>query len=156
MKLKFKLNPEEREFIKSLLSKGKESVRVFRRAQVLNLFDQGYTSPAISKVVGVTPETVRRIGWNYLEEGLNRALYELPRPGKKRLLSEREATEIIAMVCSDPPEGYFRWTIVLIRDEAQNRGIVSSVGRETIRILLKTHDLKPWREKNVVHPGANK
>ena len=48
VKLTFKLKPEEMKFLKSLLSKGKESVRVVRRAQVLNLFDQGYTSPTIS------------------------------------------------------------------------------------------------------------
>jgi hypothetical protein len=54
------------------------------------------------------------------------------------------------MVCSDPPEGMARWTIEVIARESIRRGIVERVGRETIRVLLRDHDLRPWREKNVV------
>ena len=53
------------------------------------------------------------------------------------------------MVCSDPPEGRARWTVRLVAEEAVKRKLVPRVGRETIRILLLSHDLKPWREKNV-------
>ena len=54
------------------------------------------------------------------------------------------------MVCSDPPEGRARWTVRLVAQEAVKRKLVPRVGRETIRMLLLSHDLKPWREKNVV------
>jgi hypothetical protein len=54
------------------------------------------------------------------------------------------------MVCSDPPEGFARWTVRLVAEEAVKRRLAPCVGRETIRILLLSHDLKPWREKNVV------
>jgi putative transposase len=54
------------------------------------------------------------------------------------------------MVCSDPPEGFARWTVRLVAEESVKRRLVPRVGRETIRILLLSHDLKPWREKNVV------
>jgi putative transposase len=155
VKIAFKLKKEEQEQIRTLLSKGKESVRVIKRAQVLNLYDQGYTSPGIGEAVGLDAVTVRTIGKRYLAGGLNRALYDLPRPGNPRLLSDKQANQIIAMVCSDAPEGYDRWTLELIAEKAIESGIVSTVGRETIRILLKTHDIKPWREKNVVHPGVN-
>ena len=57
---------------------------------------------------------------------------------------------LIAMVCSNPPEGRARWTVRLVAEEAVKRKLVPRVGRETIRILLLSHDLKPWREKNVV------
>ncbi|HMD12994.1 MAG TPA: helix-turn-helix domain-containing protein [Bacteroidota bacterium] len=156
VKLKIKLKAAERIKVKEILSKGKESVRVIKRVQVLDLFDQGYTSPTIAEYVGVTAETARRIGWNYKEGGLERAIYELSRPGMERTLSEKQANYIIAMVCTDPPEGRDRWTIRLITEESMKRKIVSSVGRETIRVLLKTHDLKPWREKNVVHSGIKR
>jgi hypothetical protein len=53
------------------------------------------------------------------------------------------------MVCS-PPEGQARWSVRLIATEAVKRKLVSAVSRETIRLLLQNHDLKPWREKNVV------
>lgn len=153
VKISFRLKSEERHAIKKLLNKGKESVRVIKRAQILRLFDKGYTSPKIAEIVEMNAVTIRDIGKRYLEEGLKRALYDLPRPGNKRLLSEKQSNQIIALVCSDPPEGYDRWTIELLSTESIKKGIVPTVGRETIRILLKTHDLKPWREKNVVHSG---
>jgi hypothetical protein len=58
------------------------------------------------------------------------------------------------MVCADPPDGAARWTVRLITDQAVKRKLVDQVGRETIRVLLQSHDLKPWREKNVVSRDA--
>ncbi len=60
------------------------------------------------------------------------------------------------MVCSNPPEGRSRWTVRLIAEEAVKRKLVPRAGRETIRILLAGHDLKPWREKNVVCGRPNR
>jgi hypothetical protein len=54
-------------------------------------------------------------------------------------------------VCGPPPQGRARWTVRLIAEEAVKRKLTPAVGRETIRILLEGHDLKPWREKNVVY-----
>jgi hypothetical protein len=77
------------------------------------------------------------------------------RPGAAEVLDSRQKQRIIAMVCSDPPEGQARWTVRLVAEEAVKRKLVPRVGRETIRILLLHHDLKPWRGKNVVrHPTA--
>jgi len=156
IKVKLTLSDPDRRTIKSILTKGVKSVRVIKRAMVLNLFDQEYPSPEVGRSVGVTPETARRIAHNYNNEGLNRALYDNPRPGNPKLLSEKESNEIIAMVCSDPPEGRQRWTLELLKEEAIQRKIVKTVGRETIRILLKEHDLKPWLKKNVVRSKINR
>jgi hypothetical protein len=60
---------------------------------------------------------------------------------------------IVAMVCGQPPKGRARWSVRLIAEEALKRKIVPRLGRETIRVLLQHHDLKPWREKNVVSAG---
>jgi transposase len=150
VKIRIHLNNEELDEIKSIQRKGKTSARVIIRARVLELFHKGLTSPKISKYVGVTAETVRYIGWRYLEEGLQRALYDKPRIGNGRLLSPKQEQKIVAIVCSDPPEGRARWTIELLREETVKRKIVPSVGSESIRLVLKRHDLKPWREKNVV------
>ena len=54
------------------------------------------------------------------------------------------------MTCTDPPAGAARWTVRLIAEQVVKRKLVPHVGRETIRVLLQSHDLKPWREKNVV------
>jgi hypothetical protein len=66
------------------------------------------------------------------------------------LLDDQEKQRFVAMVCSPPPEGQARWTVRLVTEQAVKRKLVPRVGRETIRILLQSHDLKPWREKNVV------
>jgi hypothetical protein len=65
-------------------------------------------------------------------------------------LPKPEQQRIIAMACSEAPDGRARWTVRLIAEQAIKRKLVPKVGRETIRILLESHDLKPWREKNVV------
>jgi putative transposase len=98
----------------------------------------------------LTAKAVRSIAHRYEEGGLDRALYEKPRPGAVPLLSLAEKQRIVAMVCSDPPAGRARWTVRLIAEEAVKRKLVPRAGRETIRILLQDHELKPWREKNVV------
>jgi putative transposase len=100
--------------------------------------------------VQLTPKAVREIGRRYEESGLGRALYDKQRPGAPALLEESQRQRIIAMVCSDPPEGRARWTVRLVAAEAVKRKLAPKVGRETIRLLLLDHDLKPWREKNVV------
>jgi hypothetical protein len=102
----------------------------------------------------LTPQTIRKIGHRYQAGGLERALYEKDRPGAVPLLDDSQKQRLIAMVCSDPPAGRARWTVRLVAEEAVKRKLVPKVGRETIRILLLHHDLKPWREKNVVCSGT--
>jgi hypothetical protein len=60
----------------------------------------------------------------------------------------------VALVCSSPPPGRARRTVSLLADEAVKRKLVPRVGWETIRVLLENHNLKPWREKNVVRGGT--
>lgn len=100
--------------------------------------------------VGVARKTVRAIARRYEEQGLESALHEKPRSGKPRALDAGQSQRIVAMVCGSAPEGRARWSVRLIAEEAVKRKLVQRVGRETIRILLQTHELKPWREKNVV------
>lgn len=134
-----------------LLGSGIQPVRVVLRALALLHLADGRTAPATAAALKkLTPKAVRAIAHRYLEGGLNRALYEKHRPGAEPVLESADRQRIIAMVCASPPEGQARWTVRLIAQEAVKRKLVPRVGRETIRILLQSHDLKPWREKNVV------
>jgi putative transposase len=81
---------------------------------------------------------------------LEAALSDDPRPKPPRLLDSAQEAAIVAMVCGPAPEGQARWTTQLIAEEAVRRGVVPKIGRETIRLVLADHDLKPWREENVV------
>jgi hypothetical protein len=145
------LSPEDQAGLKAL-GRQKVSARVWRRARILQLLDRGWTMADAASAVGTYPREVRRIGWRFLKGGLAEALGEDARPKETRLLDARKEAAIVAMVCAPPPPGRAEWTLALIAEEAARRKIVAKVGRETIRRMLHRHELKPWREKNVVHP----
>src|SRR5271163_106230 len=148
------LKGKDRQKRSGMLARGRESSRVLRRASILRQLDRGQKASQVATSVGVAAKTVRAIARRYEEEGLESALYEKPRPGKQRALDLGQSQRIIAMVCSPPPQGIARWSVRLIATEAVKRKVIPQVGRETIRILLQSHELKPWREKNVVRGGT--
>jgi len=140
--------------IGQLLRGGVQQVRVVLRALALRLLAEGMTAPQVAQTVPLTPKAIRQIAHRYNSNGLDRSLYDKQRPGAQQVLDHSQKQRIIAMVCSQPPEGRARWTVRLIAAEAVKRKLVPDVGRETIRILLQSHELKPWREKNVVRGGV--
>jgi len=144
------LSRKDQERISGMLRKGKQSARVLRRALMLQQLNQGQRAGQVARNLAIASKTVRAIARRYEEEGLEQALYEKPRPGKERLLTDSQSQRIIAMGCSVPPAGQARWSVRLIAAEAVKRKLVPRVGRETIRLLLESHDLQPWRGKNVV------
>ncbi len=149
--LRVTVSRKDRNTLNELLKCGIQPVRVVLRALALVHLADGASAPETARCVKkLTPKAVRVIAHRYKQGGLDRALYEKQRPGAAPLMSASERQRIIAMVCADPPEGRARWTVRLIAEEAVKRKLVPRTGRETIRILLESHDLKPWREKNVV------
>ena len=141
--------PEQRQW-DELLGGGLQPVRRVLRALVLRQLADGQAIRRVARNVGLTPKTVWLTRQRYRRGGLEGALYERARPGKEARLDAPQRQRIVALVCSPPPEGRARWTVRLLADEAVKRKLVPRVGRETVRILLESHDLKPWREKNVV------
>src|SRR3954453_8804970 len=154
-KLKIRLKGTHREKLQELLSGGVQPVRVVRRALVLRQLHEGRSASQVGAAVHMSAKAVREIGRRYDEGGLDRALYDVQRPGAKPILEETQRQRIIAMVCSDPPQGRARWTVRLIAEEAVKRKLAPRVGREAIRVLLQHHDLQPWREKKAgVSPNS--
>lgn len=147
--LRIEVSAKDQKQLQQLVSGGVQQVRVVLRALALLQLAQGVSAPHIAAMVPLTPQAIRKVGHRYEEGGLERALYEKPRPGAAEVLDDNQKQRLIAMVCSSPPEGRARWTVRLVAEEAVKRKLVPSVGRETIRLLLLSHDLKPWREKNV-------
>lgn len=152
--LRLKVSVEDQAALKKMLAGGVEQVRVAMRAVALLRLAEGMGAPQIAAVLPLSRQSVRNIARRYEEGGLERALYDKQRPGAESLLSTQQRQRIIAMVCSDPPKGRARWTVRLVAEEAVKRRLVPRAGRETIRVLLESHDLKPWREKNVVRGGS--
>ncbi len=139
-----RLSKGERQELGRLLRSGLQPVRTVLRA----------LARQVAKNVGLTPKTVWLTSQRYRQGGLERGLYERPRPGKAVLLDVQHRQRIVALACGPPPEGRSRWTVRLLTEEVVKRKLVPRVGRETIRVLLESHDLKPWREKNVVRGGT--
>lgn len=148
--LRIEVTKKDQKELSSFLSAGVQQVRVVLRAVALSRLAEGISAPRIASVVPLTPQAIRKVGHRYQQGGLERALYDKERPGAVSVLDDSQKKRIIAMVCSDPPAGRVRWTVRLVAEEAVKRRLVPRVGRESIRVLLLHHDLKPWREKNVV------
>lgn len=153
--LRIEVSPSDKKALRAILSGGVQQVRVVLRALALLQLAQGVSAPRIASVVALSSQAIRKLAHRYQQGGLERALYERQRPGAATVLDGSQKQRIIAMVCSDPPEGWARWTVRLVAEEAVKRKLVPRVGREAIRLLLLHHDLKPWRENNVVCPRSD-
>jgi putative transposase len=147
-RLRVQLKKRDCDELDRVLNGGIQPVRVVLRSLALCQLQDGKSISEVASNVHLTAKAVREIGRRYAESGLERALYDKQRPGAQPLLDTKQRQRIIAMVCSDPPEGRARWTVRLIAEQAVKRKLVPQVGRETIRVLLLSHDF--WREKNVV------
>ena len=151
-----RLSKRERQELRRLLQSGLQPVRTVLRALALRQLAEGQPIRQVAKNVALTPKTVWLTSQRYRQGGLERALYERPRPGKAALLDAQHRQRIVALACGPPPQGRSRWTVRLLTEEVVKRKLVPRVGRETIRVLLESHDLKPWREKNVVRRGTRR
>ena len=149
-RLSVRLSQRDRKELRQLLRKGIQPVRAVSRALSLLQLDAGQAASDVPANVHLSSKAVREIGRRYEQGGLERAHYDKQRPGATPLLQASQKQRIIAMVCSNPPEGRARWTVRMIAAEAVERRLVPRAGRETIRMLLESHDLKPLRENNVV------
>jgi len=151
-----KLKKADRNRIADIKRLGALRGRDWRRIRILELLDKHWTLLQVAAAVGTYRREVRRVGWRFLKGGIEAALTDEARPKPSPILDHADESAIIAMVCSAPPDGRARWSVRLIAEEAKKRGIVRKVERETVRQLLGRHDLKPWREKNVVRPEARR
>ena len=141
------LDTSERVQLVSMVLGGKAAVRKLKRAQILLAADVGSTDEEIARNVAVGTSTVYRVKQRFVEEGLERALSEAPRPGAERKLDVTDEALLIAVACSKPPAGRARWTLQLLADEMVRLTAHESVSDETIRRRLRDIDLKPWQEK---------
>jgi putative transposase len=145
-----RLTEGERTELRGLLKNGVLPVRTVVRALVLLRLDEGTSTPQAATMFELSDEGVRKIALRYREGGLEAAVWEGERPGKRPALDQKQQQKIVALACGPPPPGQARWTVRVLAEEAKKRKIVNGIGREAIRIALQHHDLKPWREKNVV------
>jgi len=141
------LSQEERDRLREMVRGGKGAVRRLKRAQILLAADAGTTDETIAANVVVGTSTVYRTKRRFVEEGLEEALSEDPRPGAERKLSANEEALLVATACANPPPGRARWTLDLLAGEMVRLTHHESISSETIRRRLAENQLKPWQKK---------
>ena len=131
------LTREEKTELLELVSKGEARARTMNRAHILLLAEEGRTDKDIAEALHTSPSTVERTRRRLVEGGLEHALKESPRPGGRRKLDGHQEAYLVALACSDPPEGKKRWSMQMLADKLVELEVVEGISDETIRRTLK-------------------
>jgi transposase len=145
------LTPEERDSLLAMVKRGRASARTLTRARVLLLADEGRTDEEIVAALHGSRPTVERVRKRFVDGGIEHALNDRSRTGAPRKLSGRDEAMLVALACSDPPEGRTTWTMQLLADRLVSIEVVEHISDETVRRVLKKR-LEALAEGAVVHP----
>ena len=137
-KYQVKLSDEEREQLRTMTRAGKQSARVITRAQILIWSDEGKQDKEIIELLNCAPMTVSSTRERWVRE---KRLEDLPRGGLKRMLDAKQESLLVALACSDAPEGRSEWTMQLLADKLVELKVVDSISDETVRRTLKKTNL---------------
>jgi transposase len=141
--LNINLKNNEVKFLTNFIKKGMKNARSLTRARILLLANQGKGDTEIAKTLGVSRSTALRIRKRYLEDSLQSALFDKPRPGQPEKYNERHVAEIIAQACVQPPDGRKRWSLTLLTEELREKEGFETINRESVRLILKKAKLNP-------------
>jgi transposase len=148
------LTDDERQSLRGLVSQGKAAARAIEHARILLKADvaEDWNDEEISQAYDVSIRTVERVRKRFVEEGLEAALRppRVPRPPRK-LDGDVEA-HLVALACSDPPEGRARWTVRLLAQKLVELGHVDSISHESVRTARKKR-AEALAEEVLVHPA---
>ena len=140
------LPQDEKTELEQLIKSGEHKARVISRARVLLLLDrslsQKKTLAQVAEATMLSRVSVSHIKRRYLEGGLERALYDKPRPGRPvtKMTGDVEA-QLIALTCSKPPEGHDQWTLRLLAEGLVQLEVVESISHVTVGERLKKMNL---------------
>ena len=136
------LSEVDKEYLKELLSKGNLPVRTFKRATALLDLDQGRLQKEVSQTIGISVTSISKWCKRYQVEGLS-FLYDQSRKGRPRRITTEERTKITALACSEPPQGYARWSLRLLANRAVELGLVEQVSHNEVGKILKKMNYNP-------------
>jgi transposase len=143
-KYKVTLTAEERQQLHDLVRAGKAAAKKLMHARILLKADAAGGGPAwpderIADALDVSAATIGRVRRRFVEEGLEAALVRKrqDRPSRERKLDGRAEARLIALACSEPPDGRAAWTLQLLANKLVELKVVDSVCDETVRRVLK-------------------
>jgi len=131
-----KLSEADRTYLENLIKKGSLPAKTYKRALALLELDRGRTFTEVAEIVGVVIQTASAWAKKYKESGLE-FLTDKPRPGRPTVIDGLQRAKITALACSDPPEGYERWSLRLLADKAVELKLVESISYGEVRLILK-------------------
>ena len=135
------LTKEERTELSQLIKSGKHPARVLGRARILLLLDRSQGQKRklheIAEGMFTSIGTVSNVKRRYLGGGLEHGLRDRPRPGAKPKIDGEVEAHLIALACSEPPEGQVRWTLRLLADKLVELELVESISHVAVRDALK-------------------
>lgn len=142
-KYKVTLTGSEAEFLEEITRKGKRRAQVIRNAYILlncNETEDGkkQKDEDVSKLLGITVRTLENIRKKFVLEGFDAALYgkKSTRVYNPKVDGDVEA-HLVALSCSDPPQGYSRWSLRLLSSRMVELQYVDSISHEKVRTVLK-------------------
>jgi transposase len=135
------LTKNKRTELLQLIKSGQHSARVLGRARILLMLDRSQGEQRKLKEIAdamlTSIGTVSNVKRRYLKGGLEQGLYDRPRPGAKPKIDGEVEAHLLALVCSDPPEGYERWTLRLLAGKMVELELVESISHVAVRDALK-------------------
>ena len=142
------LTQEERQELEAISTKGKRAARTIIHARALLLLDAGDHGPTwrvaqVAEALGTTPRSLEHLKKRFVEEGLPAAIERKKRetpPREIQFGGEFEA-QLLALACSEAPEGRQRWTVRLLAEKMVELNMVSSVSPMTVCNTLKKMNL---------------
>jgi transposase len=141
------LGKKEEERIRGLLKRGKGLSRDYLRAQILLMSHEGEKREKIAERLKCSYSHVCNIVRKYCIEGVEKAITDKERKGRPAKLQGKQRAHLIALACSDPPEGHHCWTMQLLAERCIELNLVEFISDETVRRLLKKTKLSRGKRK---------
>ena len=151
-KYKVELTQSERSALIETSGRGKPLARTVKRALALLKADEGRADREVAAAVSLSAATVARVRRRFVEEGVEAAINDRPRPGRGRKLNGRQEAHLVAITCSNAPEGHAHWTLQLLADQVVAMEFAGSISLETVRQILKKTNSNHGRRKSGASP----
>ena len=152
-KYKVELTQSERSALIETSGRGKPLARTVKRALALLKADAGRADREVAAAVSLSAATVARVRRRFVEAGVEAAINDRPRPGRGRKLNGRQEAHLVAITCSNAPEGHAHWTLQLLADQVVAMEFAGSISLETVRQILKKTNSNPGRRKSGASPS---